>query len=215
MAGGDVRTDQLHALELKHSRVHEFASIIKAISFREAIAYLSNDLFSRFELRERSVHFRLPLNLVIECIAMHTGAGATFKMTYDGDEEPVKLVLEEDGIVVDMTVHTLTTEEELDASSSTVTLSVTNDELLLKTIGEIGTAVTKFPRCSEQFERLQCAEPVTHRYLISFIKNMTAAFAIASKVSLRCDSRGVLSAQFMVEPVEHKQTYIEFYVSSC
>ncbi|KAE9417618.1 hypothetical protein Angca_000123, partial [Angiostrongylus cantonensis] len=107
---------------------------------------------------------------------MHTGAGATFKMTYDGDEEPVKLVLEEDGIVVDMTVHTLTTEEvtsffslwvldfefdtedvtfhalmkphmlkeaikELDASSSTVTLSVTNDELLLKTIGEIGTAV--------------------------------------------------------------------------
>ncbi|VDM52563.1 unnamed protein product [Angiostrongylus costaricensis] len=106
MAGGDVRTDQLHALELKHSRVHEFASIIKAISFREstslcfiylyaisqpvfiqngtfqatpqgirilvddhhceqAIAYLSNDLFSRFELRERSVHFRLPLNLVI------------------------------------------------------------------------------------------------------------------------------------------------------
>ncbi|VDM52564.1 unnamed protein product [Angiostrongylus costaricensis] len=169
---------------------------------------------------------------------MHTGSGATFKMTYDGDEEPVKLVLEEDGIVVDMTVHTLTTEEvldfefdaedvtfqaimkphmlkeaikELDASSSTVTLSVTSDELLLTTKGEIGTAVTKFPRCSEQFERLQCAEPVTHQYLISFIKNMTAAFAIANKVSLRCDSRGVLSAQFMVEPVEHKQIYIEFY----
>lgn len=42
---------------------------------------------------------------------MHTGSGATLKMTYDGAGEPVRLILEEDGIVVDMNVQTLTTEE--------------------------------------------------------------------------------------------------------
>ncbi|PIO62500.1 hypothetical protein TELCIR_15938 [Teladorsagia circumcincta] len=156
MAGGDARTDQTHVLELKKAHVRDLASIIKAISFRE------------------------------ECISMHTGSGATLKMTYDGAGEPVKLILEEDGIVVDMRVQTLTTEEildfefdtedvtfqvimksymlkeaikELDASSTTVTLSVNNDELSLTTTGEIGKSVTRFPRHSEQIERLECAEP--------------------------------------------------------
>ncbi|KAK6044097.1 hypothetical protein COOONC_18397, partial [Cooperia oncophora] len=123
----------VHVLELKKTHVRDLASIIKAISFREnatfqatpqgmrilvddhhcqqAIAYLSNDLFSSFILRDRAVHFRIPLHVVSECISMHTGSGATLKMTYDGPGEPVKLILEEDGIVVDMNVQTLTTEE--------------------------------------------------------------------------------------------------------
>ncbi|ETN73375.1 hypothetical protein NECAME_18384 [Necator americanus] len=41
---------------------------------------------------------------------------------------------------------------------------------------------------------------------------MSSAFAIANKVSLRCDSRGILSVQFMIEQAEHKQVYVEFYV---
>lgn len=260
MAAGDARMNQVHVLEVKKSHVRDLASILKAISFREngtfqatpqgmriivddshcqqAIAYLSNDLFSSFNLRERSVHFRIPLNVVAECIGMHTGSGATLKMTYDGAGEPVRLILEEDGIVVDMNVQTLTTEEildfefdaedvtfqvimksgmlkeaikEFDASSSTVTLSVSADELSLTTTGEIGKAVTKFPRFSEQIERLDCAEPVVHQYPLSLIRKMSTAFAIANKVSLRCDSRGVLSCQFMVEQAERKQVYIEFY----
>ncbi|EYC30546.1 hypothetical protein Y032_0005g2709 [Ancylostoma ceylanicum] len=260
MASGDARTDQLHVLELKKAHVRDLASIIKAISFREngtfqatpqgmriivddshceqAIAYLSNELFSSFTLREQSVLFRLPLNVITECIGMHTGSGATLKMTYDGFGEPVKLVLEEDGIVVDMSVQTLSTEEvldfdfdtddvtfkiimksymlkeaikEIDSTSPTVTFTVNNDEFLIITEGEIGRAVTRFPRHSEQVERLECNEPVTHRYLVSLIRHMSTAFAIANKVSLRCDSRGVLSIQFMVEQAEHKQVYIEFY----
>ncbi|KIH64810.1 repair protein Rad1/Rec1/Rad17, partial [Ancylostoma duodenale] len=219
----------------------------------QAIAYLSNELFSSFTLREQSVLFRLPLNVITECIGMHTGSGATLKMTYDGFGEPVKLVLEEDGIVVDMSVQTLSTEEveccfsprssfvldfdfdtddvtfkiimksymlkeaikEIDATSPTVTFTVSSDEFLIITEGEIGRAVTKFPRHSEQVERLECNEPVTHRYLVNLIRHMSNAFAIANKVllkvSLRCDSRGVLSIQFMVEQAEHKQVYIEFY----
>ncbi|VDO79566.1 unnamed protein product [Heligmosomoides polygyrus] len=181
MAAGDARMNQVHVLEVKKSHVRDLASILKAISFRE------------------------------ECIGMHTGSGATLKMTYDGAGEPVRLILEEDGIVVDMNVQTLTTEEEFDASSSTVTLSVSADELSLTTTGEIGKAVTKFPRFSEQIERLDCAEPVVHQYPLSLIRKMSTAFAIANKVSLRCDSRGVLSCQFMVEQAERKQVYIEFY----
>ncbi|KHJ95338.1 putative proliferating cell nuclear antigen [Oesophagostomum dentatum] len=260
MAGGDARTDQLHLFELKSAHVRDLAGIIKAISFREngtfqatpqgmriivddchceqAVAYLSNDLFSSFTLREQTVLFRLPLNVINECIGMHTGSGATLKMTYDGFGEPVKLILEEDGIVVDMNVQTLTTDEvldfdfdkedvvfnvimksymlkeaikELDASSPTVTITVNSDEFSLVTEGEIGKAVTKFPKHSEQVERLECMEPVSLKYLLSLIRHMSPAFAIANKVSLRCDSRGVLSIQFMVEQAEHKQVYIEFY----
>ncbi|WKY01704.1 hypothetical protein Q1695_015593 [Nippostrongylus brasiliensis] len=260
MAAGDSRTDQLHVLELKNVHVRDLASIVKAISFREngtfqatpqgmrilvddhhcqqAIAYLSSDLFSSFKLRDRSVHFRVPLNIVSECVGMHTGPGATLKLTYDGPGEPVKLVLEEDGIVVDMNIQTLITEEildfefdtddltfqvimkaymlkeavrELDTSSSTVTLSVSSEEISLTTTGEIGKVVTRFPRSSEQVERLECAEPVVHQYPVSLIRQMSAAFAIATKVSIRCDSRGVLSVQFMVEQAEKKQVYLEFY----
>nr|CDJ88107.1 Repair protein Rad1 Rec1 domain containing protein [Haemonchus contortus] len=260
MAAGDARTNQIHVLELKKAHVRDLASIIKAISFREnatfqatpqgmrilvddhhcqqAIAYLSNDLFSSFTLRERSVHFRIPLRVITDCISMHTSSGATLKMTYDGAGEPVVIILEEDGIVFDINVKTLTTEEvldfefdaddvtfqvimksymlkeaikELDASSSTVTLSVSSDELSLTTTGEIGKAVTRFPRHSDQIERLECAEPVVHQYPVNLIRQMTAAFAIASKVTLRCDSRGVLSAQFIVEQAERKQVHIEFY----
>ncbi|ETN84545.1 hypothetical protein NECAME_17109, partial [Necator americanus] len=99
---------------------------------------------------------------------MHTGSGATLKMTYDGFGEPVKLVLDEDGVIVDITIHTLSTEEvldfdfdkddvtfkvimksymlkeaikELDPSSPTVTITVNSDEFSLITEGEIGRAV--------------------------------------------------------------------------
>ncbi|KAJ1358939.1 hypothetical protein KIN20_017511 [Parelaphostrongylus tenuis] len=48
---------------------------------------------------------------------------------------------------------------------------------------------------------------------ISFIKNMYAVFAVANKLSLQGDSCGVLSVEFMVEPVEHKQIFVELYVS--
>ncbi|KAK6012259.1 hypothetical protein OSTOST_22596, partial [Ostertagia ostertagi] len=100
----------------------------------QAIAYLSNDLFSSFILRERSVHFRIPLHVITECISMHTGSGATLKMTYDGGGEPVKLILEEDGIVVDMRVQTLTTEEILDFEFDTedVTFQVIMKSHMLK-----------------------------------------------------------------------------------
>ncbi|PIO65261.1 repair protein Rad1/Rec1/Rad17 [Teladorsagia circumcincta] len=230
MAGGDARTDQIHVLELKKAHVRDLASIIKAISFRENATFQATPQGMRILVDDHLCQQ--------ECISMHTGSGATLKMTYDGAGEPVKLILEEDGIVVDMRVQTLTTEEildfefdtedvtfqvimksymlkeaikELDASSSTVTLSVNNDELSLTTTGEIGKSVTKFPRHSEQIERLECAEPVIHQYPLNLIRKMNPAFAIASKVSLRCDSRGVLSAQFMVEQAERKQVYIEFY----
>ncbi|VDK48013.1 unnamed protein product [Cylicostephanus goldi] len=137
MASGDARTDQAHLLELKKAHVRDLGGILKAISFCEfifqsgtfqatpqgmriivddnhceqAIAYLSNDLFSCFNLREQTVLFRVPLNVINECIGMHTGSGATLKMTYDGFGEPLKLILEEDGIVVDMSVQTLDTQE--------------------------------------------------------------------------------------------------------
>ncbi|KJH49849.1 repair protein Rad1/Rec1/Rad17 [Dictyocaulus viviparus] len=210
MCGDDARTDHLPKLELKYTRLHELSSIIKAVSFREAIAYLPNDLFSKFNLRERSVHFRLPLVLITECIAMHTDSVATFKMIYSGDTDPVKLVLEEDSLVVDMDVKLLTVEEvldfefdtddvafqaimktymlkeafkELDVTSTTATLSFSSDEFLLITKGNIGTVKTKFPRHSQQIERLECAVPFKHQYLIAFLKRMSAALAAASKCS--------------------------------
>ncbi|PIO71010.1 repair protein Rad1/Rec1/Rad17 [Teladorsagia circumcincta] len=200
MAGGDARTDQIHVLELKKAHVRDLASIIKAISFRENATFQATPQGMRILVDDHLCQQ--------ECIGMHTGSGATLKMTYDGAGEPVKLILEEDGIVVDMRVQTLTTEEildfefdaedvtfqvimksymlkeaikELDASSATVTLSVNNDELSLTTTGEIGKSVTRFPRHSEQIERLECAEPVVHQYPLNLIRKMNPAFAIASK----------------------------------
>lgn len=48
-----------------------------------------------------------------------------------------------------------------------------------------------------------------NRYKFSQIKHATRAMAIATKVSIRGDSLGVLSLQFMIEH-DGKTTFIDF-----
>ncbi|KAK6036985.1 hypothetical protein COOONC_25510, partial [Cooperia oncophora] len=127
MAGaGDARTDLVHVLELKKTHVRDLASIIKAISFRENATFQATPQGMRILVDDHHCQQ--------ECISMHTGSGATLKMTYDGPGEPVKLILEEDGIVVDMNVQTLTTEEILDFQFNTddVTFQVIMKSYMLK-----------------------------------------------------------------------------------
>ncbi len=62
-------------------------------------------------------------------------------------------------------------------------------------------------------EKFECREPVSNTYRLTLVKRIKLALALAQKLSLRVDTRGVLSMQFMVENKDAQVTFIEVYVS--
>uniref|UniRef100_A0A1I7WZQ0 PH domain-containing protein n=1 Tax=Heterorhabditis bacteriophora TaxID=37862 RepID=A0A1I7WZQ0_HETBA len=204
----------------------------------QAIAYIQCETFAAFTIREPVVNFRVPLHILTECMTMLEGNNMTLKMTYGGFGKPLRLLMEEDGIVVQASVSTFNPEpvldfdfdsediamktimkpallretiKEFDQSSPTVFLDVSYKRLSFITQGELGRIKTTFPRHSEQVERLECPYPMNHQYQLTLMKRMTTALSISNKVSLRCDSRGILSAQLMIDNPEQHQIFIEFF----
>lgn len=50
------------------------------------------------------------------------------------------------------------------------------------------------------------------RYRLSLIKRVNKALHLAQKVSIRTDTRGILSMQFMIEQPDNQHIFIEFFV---
>ncbi|MCP9265975.1 Cell cycle checkpoint protein RAD1 [Dirofilaria immitis] len=193
----------------------------------QGIAYFKIDLFTEFVLNED------------ECLtAFGTGVSTVVKMTYDGYGEPLKLMLEKDGIVARCLIKTQDpdivldfdfnpasvtakiimkpwmlkeTFHELDQSSPAVGFRIDRFSLNVITEGDLGKIKTKFPHYSEQIERLECKQNVEFTYRLNLIKRMTPSLDICSKLSLRIDQRGILSIQFMVEHNENSHVFLEFF----
>jgi hypothetical protein len=73
---------------------------------------------------------------------------------------------------------------------------------------------TTIPSHSDVIDKFECRDlPVSNVYRLSLMKRIKNALALAQKMSMRVDTRGVLSMQFMVENKEHQVKFIEVYVS--
>uniref|UniRef100_F1LDQ1 Cell cycle checkpoint protein RAD1 n=2 Tax=Ascaris suum TaxID=6253 RepID=F1LDQ1_ASCSU len=258
---GEMQSGQQHVMELKMENAREVHPIVRALMFREhatidvtnnglrvivddqsclqAIAYVKSDLFSSFIVREPSVTFGIPIAILTECLSVFgTGANTALKMTYSGYGEPLKVMLEKDGIVVKCVIRTQNPDvvldfdfdaskipikvimkpqklkeafHEFDSSSSTVTVKVNRRMLCLSTEGDLGKIKTEFPQHSEQIERLECKEEVEYSYRLCLIKRLTPSLNLCQKVSLRIDYRGILSVQFMIEQSDNNHIFIEFF----
>ncbi|VDK50007.1 unnamed protein product [Anisakis simplex] len=257
----EVNAGQEHLLELKMENARDLHPIIKALMFREngtidvtssglrvivddqnclqAIAYIKSELFSSFILREPSLTFRIPIGILGEALSVFgAGVSTALKMTYNGYGEPLKVMLEKDGIVVRCVIRTQNpdaildfdfdssriptkiimkpqklkeTFHEFDPTSSTVAIKVNRRLLCLSTEGDLGKIKTEFPQHSEQIERLECAEEVEYSYRLTLIKRMTQSLNICHKVSIRIDNRGIFSIQFMIEQPDNNHVFIEFF----
>lgn len=255
-----ILSAQRHIFELKLDNAIDLQHVVKALIFREhgaidvssnglriivddqnclqSIAYIKKEIFSTFLLKESAVSFRIPITVLAECLSVFGTGNVAMKMTYGGHGEPLKVMLEKDGVVVKCIIRTQNPDvildfdfdasgipakailkpyklkevfQDLDGSSPTVGIKMTQSGICISTDGEMGKIRAEFPQCSEQIERLDCEGTVEHNYRLSLVKRMTPSLSLSQKVSLRIDHRGVLSVQFMIEHNGSSNIFIEFF----
>jgi cell cycle checkpoint protein len=76
-------------------------------------------------------------------------------------------------------------------------------------VGPFGSATVDFSNGKELFETFTVSSRWAQSYRFDFIRYAVEALKLASKVSIRGDSQGVLSLQFMVE-VDGNNHFVDF-----
>ncbi|XP_002169940.2 cell cycle checkpoint protein RAD1 isoform X1 [Hydra vulgaris] len=150
------------------------------------------------------------------------------KMCYAGHGFPLKLLLAEDGgVLTECSINTQDPEEivdfnftssevrnkiimksaalkdvfqELDMSSDVIQLllSPASPYFRISTFGNSGSIHVDYPRDSEMIETFECQQTQSSRYKTSLMKPSIKALSVSSKLSIRMDSRGFLSLQYMI-----------------
>lgn len=207
-------------------------------AFQQANAFLNPAFFSDFKVREEKVSLKLPIKTIYEFLSIPEGNSNSVKFTYSGMFDPLKLLIEEsDGCVIRGKFNSSLADQELDFefddsavpvtyllktqvlkeifkdfddTSRTVKMKFSQTSLCFTTLGEVGEITVSIPSRSLQMETVKCSEEVDYTYQLSLLQRMNAAFALASKVILRVDERGVLSCQFSIDHGEGRMSYIEF-----
>ncbi|KAK1785955.1 hypothetical protein P4O66_017702 [Electrophorus voltai] len=81
----------------------------------------------------------------------------------------------------------------------------------LSTFGNSGNAHYDYPKDSDMMELFQCTKTQTNRYKMSLLKPSTKALGLSCKVSVRTDSRGFLSLQYLVRNDDGQICFVEYY----
>uniref|UniRef100_A0A1I7SZ68 Cell cycle checkpoint protein RAD1 n=1 Tax=Caenorhabditis tropicalis TaxID=1561998 RepID=A0A1I7SZ68_9PELO len=207
-------------------------------AFQQANAFLNSAFFSDFKVRENNIALKLPIKTIYEFLSIPDGHSNSVKISYSGTFDPLKLLIEEaDGCIIRGKFNSSVSDQELDFefddravpvtyllktqvlkdifrdfddTSRIVKVQLSKSSLCFSTFGEVGEITVSIPSKSLQMESVKCSEEVEYTYLLSLMHRMNAAFALASKLILRVDDRGVLSCQFSIEHGEGRSSYIEF-----
>ncbi|KAH0606754.1 uncharacterized protein H6S33_003588 [Morchella sextelata] len=148
-------------------------------------------------------------------------------MIYQGEGYPLQVILEEDNLSTSCTLTTYEPDDveeflldqpltkkiimkadwlydaiqELDGSSPDrliISASPCHPFFSLSSTGPMGSTSVEFSNERSLLETFQVPTPVQNIYKFHLIKHAARAMAIATKVSIRGDSRGILSLQFMI-----------------
>ncbi|XP_049593644.1 cell cycle checkpoint protein RAD1 [Syngnathus scovelli] len=168
------------------------------------------------------------------------GVTTALRLCYRGYGYPLTLFLEEGGVVTVCKINTQEPEEpldfefcssnvtnkvillseslkeafsELDMTSEVlqITMSPSQPYFRLSTFGNSGSAHYDYPKDSDMMELFNCTSTQTNRYKMSLLKPSTKALALSSKVSVRTDSRGVLSLQYLVRNDDGQICFVDYY----
>ncbi|XP_052432449.1 cell cycle checkpoint protein RAD1 [Carassius gibelio] len=168
------------------------------------------------------------------------GVCTALRMCYNGYGYPLTLFLEEGGVVTVCKINTQEPEEpidfdfcstnvtnkvilqsdslkeafsELDMTSEVlqITMSPSHPYFRLSTFGNSGNAHYDYPKDSDMMELFQCTKIQTNRFKMSLLKPSTKALALSCKVSVRTDSRGFLSLQYLVRNDDGQICFVEYY----
>ncbi|XP_059171940.1 cell cycle checkpoint protein RAD1-like [Physella acuta] len=168
------------------------------------------------------------------------GVSTSLKMCYAGYGCPLILMLEEDGVLTDCSIKTLEPDEvldfdfcsanvvnkiimkseslkevfsDLDTTSEVLQVLMSPDQPFLQfsTFGNAGSTHSSFPKDSEMVESFMCSQTQTNRYKINLLKPSVKALTISTRISIRTDTRGFLSLQYMIKIEDGQICFVEFY----
>lgn len=80
----------------------------------------------------------------------------------------------------------------------------------LATAGDTGSWQVDCPRDSDVVENFQCEETLVFRYKLKMLKPSEKALALSSKISIRINTLGYISLQFLVQLADSQAVFIEF-----
>uniref|UniRef100_A0A2K6BM12 Cell cycle checkpoint protein RAD1 n=1 Tax=Macaca nemestrina TaxID=9545 RepID=A0A2K6BM12_MACNE len=162
------------------------------------------------------------------------------RMCYQGYGYPLRLFLEEGGVVTVCKINTQDPEDtldfdfcstnvinkiilqseglreafsELDMMSEVlqITMSLDKPYFRLSTFGNAGSSHLDYPKDSDLMEAFHCNQIQVNRYKISLLKPSTKALVLSCKVSIRTDNRGFLSSQYMIRNEDGQICFVEYY----
>ncbi|XP_071447685.1 cell cycle checkpoint protein RAD1 [Hetaerina americana] len=261
--------DDEYVFSAKMDNVKNISLLLKAVNFKEiatcfgtenglkvtvedakctqANAFIQSDMFQEYNLTEDTVIFQINLSVFVECLnifgsAHSPGSTTALKMCYKGYGHPVKVLLEEGGVITDCSIKTQEPNEiidfgftpsdvlnkiilrseclkevfsEIDGSSDMLELLMSPDPpyFRITTIGECVESQVEIPKDSEMIESFQCTTVAISRYKFSLIKPSMKSLAISTKVSIRTDERGLLCFQYMIKTEDGYTCFVEYFCS--
>ncbi|KAK9506219.1 hypothetical protein O3M35_008193 [Rhynocoris fuscipes] len=195
----------------------------------QAAAFIGQDIFQEYNIKEELISFRLELKLLMECLSIMDGA-ASLNLYYKEEGAPLRLVLIEDDIVTDCSIKTMDTLEtlnfslpqedvigklivdgagfrevlcDLDSDSEYVDILLNQNKpgLIITTRSTAGKCEIMLPKDAAMIEE----------YKYSQIKPALKTLLVAAKVSLQVSKEGLLCLQFIVKTESNQMAYIEYF----
>ncbi|KRY09486.1 Cell cycle checkpoint protein RAD1, partial [Trichinella patagoniensis] len=215
---------------------------VEDYQYVQANVFVQRAMFNDYVLVGSGIDFRIKLPMLCECLnflgSSTSGNGPRLELSYMRDGAPLRLILEECGVVTDCRIKTLRPEDyvEFDFSTDKITCKVimkpdflrdafldvdsSSEYLELKidagkgftiaATGPTGDVKTEFPRNSDVIEIFSCSESQHRKFRMSLLKPAVKALQLANKVSIRLDNKGFLSIQYMID-FNGETSFIEFF----
>ncbi|KDR12148.1 cell cycle checkpoint protein RAD1 [Zootermopsis nevadensis] len=204
----------------------------------QASSFIQREMFQHYKLNDVQVTFKVNISILVECLNIFGGSATALKVCYQGYGFPLRMLLEEGGVITDCSIKTSESEEildfnfsaanvlnkiilrseclkevfaELDSSSDLIEILLSPDPpyFRITTAGTAGDTKIDIPKNSGMIETFQCTTLATSRYRLSHVKPSAKSLAVSQKVSIRTDDRGLLCFQYMI-PADNHTCFIEY-----
>lgn len=148
-----------------------------------------------------------PLSIILEESGVITTCNlhtyepeAPEEIPFDRNDVSCKIIMQSRILFDAITELSSITNTSSTSSTKLIVIASPNSPYLsLTTTGTLGSATVEFAKSRELLETFTVSQRWTQSYKFEMVKAAAEAMRVASKVSFRGDSQGVLSLQFMIE----------------
>eukprot|EP01134_Creolimax_fragrantissima_P005513 CFRG5513T1 len=153
------------------------------------------------------LELKLAEHTVCTTCKIHTMEGMFAEdMNFRGSEVPNKIILQSEWL------RPVFSELTIGDKNGTfdVYISAQDPCLRFSTSNVAGSCEVNFPSDCEVIENLDSERTQSSRYLLSSMRHSLKALSVSTKVSIRMNTRGFLSMQFMIEHEMGQQSFVEY-----